>query len=141
MKTIIYLSMYIALTAFASCSKNPIDEEPAPAHPTARTFKVSLGAEAPGTRTSLNEETGAMSWVDGDAVSLHVVDKSGVVLQENRKFIYNAETHTFEGEFTSHPKLPTGRETGTPHANGTLTIRIPRTIRATPFSERFQPCN
>ena len=31
MKTIIYLSMYIALTAFASCSKNPIDEEPAPA--------------------------------------------------------------------------------------------------------------
>ena len=46
-----------------------------------------------------------MSWVDGDAVSLHVVDKSGVVLQENRKFIYNAETHTFEGEFTSHPEI------------------------------------
>ena len=105
MKTIIYLSMYIALTAFASCSENSIDEEPALPHPTARTFKVSLGAEAPGTRTSLDEETGAMTWVDGDAISLHVVDKSGVVLQENRKFMYNAETHTFEGEFTSHPEI------------------------------------
>ena len=105
MKTIIYLSMYIALTAFASCSENSIDEEPALPHPTARTFKVSLGAEAPGTRTSLDEETGAMTWVDGDAISLHVVDKSGVVLQENRKFMYNAKTHTFEGEFTSHPEI------------------------------------